>query len=184
MILLLRHGATEASIKEVKDAVNALGLNTTPLDDRRGRALEVVGEDPSRVLGLRGLAAIEEILTRRTPLRGGEPVWPHFSLRLVILVLLLLVVLSMLSAFIPVGLGDRAGASQLPGSPVVEWYLRPLVGLRNLLGPGARVATALFWVLFFAWPFLDRVDTPMRRMLLKAMGIALIVLILALGTIG
>jgi hypothetical protein len=179
MILLLKHDATEASIREVKERVSELGLSSAPLDDGRGRALEVVGADPSRVLGLRGLPAIEEILTRRTPLEGGEPIWPHFSLRVLILVLLVLAVLSLLSAFLPVGLGDRAGGS--PAPPLVEWYLRPLAGLRAILGGGTRIATGVFWVLFFAWPFLDRAETPRRRLLVKVMGIAILALLLALG---
>jgi hypothetical protein len=181
MILLLKHGASAASVREVTEAVQALGLSTTPLDDARGRALEVLGADPSRVLGLRGLPAIEEILTRRTPLEGGEPVWPHFLLRAVILLLLLLVALSLLSAFAPVGLGDRAGTSPPPGDPL-EWYLRPLAGLREHLGPGvARVLTGLFWILFFAWPFLDRSESARARILRLVMGVALIALLLALG---
>lgn len=184
MILLLKHDATETSIREVRDAVQALGLSTTPLDDGRGHALEVVGADPSRVLGLRGLAAIEEILTRRTPLKGGEPLWPHFSLRVLILFLLLLAVLSLLSAFAPVGLGDRASAIQTPDPPV-EWYLRPLLGLRGLVGiTAARVVTALFWILFFTWPFLDRTTTPRHRQLVKVMGLAILVLLIALGLRG
>jgi hypothetical protein len=181
MILLLKHDATEASVRELKEAVQALGLSTAPLDDGRGSALEVVGADPSRVLGLRGLAAIEEILTRRTPLTGGEPVWPHFTLRLGIVTLLLLALLSILAGFFPVGLGDRAGGSLSPEPLAVEWYLRPLLGFGRLLGPFARIGTALFWILFFVWPFLDREDTPRRRILLKVMGGALIALLLALG---
>ncbi|MFI5403576.1 MAG: hypothetical protein ACHQ1G_11620, partial [Planctomycetota bacterium] len=132
--------------------------------------------------GLRGLAAIEEILTRRTQLRGGEPIWPHFSLRVLILMLLLFAVLALLSAFLPAGLGDRASAS--PGPPLVEWYLRPLAGLRGILGGATRIATGAFWVLFFAWPFLDRADTPKGRVLRRIMGAALLALLLALGLRG
>jgi hypothetical protein len=182
MILLLKHDATDASVRELKEAVQALGLSTAPLDDGRGRALEIVGADPSRVLGLRGLAAIEEILTRRTPLAGGEPIWPHFTLRLAIVTLLLLALLSILSGYVPTGLGDRATVAAPPGPP--EWYLRPMVGLRDLLGPFARPATALFWILFFAWPFLDRGDSPARRMLLRVMGGALVALLLALAFVA
>lgn len=181
MILLLRHDASEDSVRELKDAVHALGLSTTPLDDGRGRALEVVGADPSRVLGLRDMAAVGEILTRRTPLHGGEPVWPHFTLRFSIVTLLLLALLSILSGYFPAGLGDQASVTAPPGPPAVEWYLRPMLGLRDLLGPFARVAAALFWILFFAWPFLDRADSPMRRMLRKVMGGALIALLLVLA---
>ncbi|MCK6458740.1 MAG: hypothetical protein L6Q95_02450 [Planctomycetes bacterium] len=184
MILLLKHGASEGTVRDLKDAVQALGLSTQPLDDGRGRALEVVGADPSRVLGLRGHAAVEEILTRRTPLAGGEPVWPHFTLRLSILSLLLLALLSILAGYFPAGLGDAASVTAPPGPPAVEWYLRPMLGLRDLLGPFARVATALFWILFFAWPFLDRRDTPLRRMLLKVMGGALIALLLVLAFVA
>ena len=178
MILLLKHGATDAAIREVQDRVRELGLSTAPLDGARGRAFEVIGSDPSRVLGLRGLAAIEEILTRRTPLKGGEPVWPHFSLRVLILVLLLLSALALLCGFFPVGLGDRNAGT---GEAIVEWYLRTLAGLHVILGGGARIATALFWILFFVWPFLDRTEAPRARLLLKVMGVALIALLIALG---
>jgi quinol-cytochrome oxidoreductase complex cytochrome b subunit len=181
MILLLKHGASEASIEEVKERVRELGLSTAPLDDARGRALEILGADPSRVLGLRDLPAIEEILTRRTPLKGGEPVWPHFTLRVLILSLLLLAALAMLSAFFPPGLGDRAGSS---AGPVVEWYLRPLEGLRAILGGWTRIAAGAFWILFFAWPFLDRAESAKARMLTKVMGVALVALLLALGFKG
>ena len=179
MILLLKHDATEASIRDVQERVRELGLSTAPLDDGRGRALEILGADPSPVLGLRGLPAIAEILTRRTPLRGGEPIWPHFSLRVLLLVLLVLALLALLSAFVPRGLGDRAGLS--PAPPLVEWYLRPLAGLREILGGGTRIATAIFWILFFAWPFLDRADTPKVRLLRRVMGVALLLLLVALG---
>jgi quinol-cytochrome oxidoreductase complex cytochrome b subunit len=183
MILLLKHDATEASIRELKDAVVALGLSTTPLDDGRGKALEVVGADPSQVLGLREHAAVAEILTRRTPLVGGEPVWPHFTLRLLIVALVLLSVLALLTGFVPRGLGDRASGTTT-GPLLVEWYLRPLLGFKSLLGPLARVGTGLFWVLFFAWPFLDRANTARGRLLLKVMGGALLLLVVVLGFVA
>jgi len=183
MILLLKHDVTEASVRDLKDAVTALGLSTAPLDDGRGKALEVVGADPSRVLGLRGHAAVAEILTRRTPLVGGEPVWPHFTVRLLIVALLLLSVLALLTAFFPRGLGDHASGAT-PGPLVVEWYLRPLLGFRGLLGPLARIGTGLFWILFFAWPFLDRANTARGRLLLKVMGAALLLLVVVLGFVA
>jgi hypothetical protein len=183
MILLLKHDATDAAVRELTDRVAELGLSTAPLDGGRGRALEVVGDDPSRVLGLRGLAAVEEVLTRRTPLKGGEPVWPHFTLRVIMLALGLLVTLALLSGFLPPGLGDRTKGLVPSGPP--EWYLRPLFGLLNLVGPAfTRVLAGLFWVLFFAWPFLDRTETPKGRLLIRAMGIALLALLVALGVQG
>jgi len=190
MIILLKHDVTEAGMREVADAVSELGLGTVPLDDARGRAFEVVGADPSRVLGLRGLPAIEEILTRRTPLKGGEPVWPHFTLRLVILTLCLLALLSVLAAFVPVGLEDRARPTLAPGPTVKEWYLRPLHSVLDIAGmTTTRITVGLFWIFFFFWPFLDRADpeTPRGRKTilgLRVLGVALIILLLALGIRG
>jgi quinol-cytochrome oxidoreductase complex cytochrome b subunit len=187
MIILLRSDASDADVRDVTEAVRALGLGTAPLDDVRGSALEIVGPDPSRVLGLRGHRGIAEILTRRTPLAGGEPIWPHFALRLAILALLLLSAIALLSAFAPPGLDDRANPALAPGPPLVEWYLRPLEGLVRLAGPvSARVIVACFWILFFAWPFLDRADpaTPRGRrtlLALRLLGIALLALLVALG---
>lgn len=190
MIILLKHEATEEGVRAVADAVQELGLGTVPLDDARGRAFEVVGADPSRVLGLRHLAAVEEILTRRTPLAGGEPVWPHFTLRVVILTLVLLAVLALLAAYLPIGLEDPARPTLAPGPVVKEWYLRPLHALLDLVGMTAtRITVGLFWVFFFFWPFLDRADpaTPRGRKTilgLRVLGVALIVLLIALGLRG
>jgi hypothetical protein len=187
VIILLEPEADEARVREVAEAVRALGLDTAPLDDTRGRALEVVGADPSPVLRLRGMAGVAAILTRRTPLAGGEPVWPHVTLRVAILALLLLAGIALLSGFLAPGLGDRAGSAPPSATPGVEWYLRPLRGLTGLLSPGAtRVVVGLFWVLFFAWPFLDRADPSTSRgrrarLALRVLGVLLVLLLVALG---
>jgi hypothetical protein len=49
-----------------------------------------------------------------------------------------------------------------------------------------RVVVGLFWVLFFAWPFLDRADpaTPggrRVRLALRLLGILAVLLLVALG---
>jgi len=190
MIILLKHDATDEGVREVENAILELGLGTVPLDDVRGRAFEVVGADPSRVLGLRGLEAVEEILTRRTPLTGGEPVWPHFTLRVIILTLVLLALLALLAAYLPIGLEDRARPTLPPGPVVKEWYLRPLHTLLDVVGlTMTKITVGLFWIFFFFWPFLDRADpaTPRGRKTilgLRVLGVALIVLLIALGLRG
>lgn len=185
MIVLLRPDADAAAAEGVAQALRRLGLDPVPLDDVRGRAFEVGGDPTGRVLELRRIPGVEEVLTRRTPLEGGEPLWPHFALRLASVALVLLAVLLLLSAFTPPALGDRAvpddGASR-----AVEWYLRPLAGLLARFPGAGRPLVGLFWLLFFLWPFLDRADpaTPGGRRLvlaMRVMGAALVVLLLVLA---
>jgi quinol-cytochrome oxidoreductase complex cytochrome b subunit len=187
MIILLSADVRPDQVEAITGRVRELGLDLAPLDDRRGRAFEVIGEDPGAVLELRRAPGIAGIMTRRTPLDRGEPLWPHFALRLSILALLLVTALVLLTAYAPPGLADKAGPDQ---PPAMEWHLRPLAGFMRLL-PGAIGGTAvlLAWLLFLAWPFLDRADenTPAGRRtarIIRAAGVALLVFVIVLGVTG
>jgi quinol-cytochrome oxidoreductase complex cytochrome b subunit len=187
MIILLNADVAPEEIEAITGRVRELGLDVAPLDDRRGRAFEVIGEDPGAVLQLRHEPGVARIMTRRTPLDRGEPLWPHFALRLSILSLLLVIALVLLTAYAPPGLGDKAGPDQ---PPVTEWHLRPLAGFLRLL-PGLLGGTAvlLAWLLFLFWPFLDRADESTfagRRTarIIRAAGVALLVFVIVLGVTG
>ena len=106
MIVLLRHGADAGDVREFVDAVRALGLDVVPLDDRKGRGFEILGIDRGKVLALRDSPAVAEILTRRTALTGGEPLWPHFLLRLTVLGLAVLSAVLLVAAWLPPRLAD------------------------------------------------------------------------------
>ncbi len=192
MILLLRDDATPEAVRGVAQAVRDLGLDVVPLDEAKGKAFEVVGGDPSRVLALAGIPGLREILTRRTPLAGGEPVFPHFLLRVGVAILLILVLLGVLSAFFPAGLSDPATAGRATGAHV-EWYMRPLEGLLEMVPAALRGAAgalvAIFCLLVLAWPFLDRIDVSTaagRRaaLLARAGGAVVLAALLALGLLS
>jgi quinol-cytochrome oxidoreductase complex cytochrome b subunit len=188
MIVLVRKDAPPDAVEQLREAVRGLGLDIMPLDDRKGSAFEVVGADRGRVLGLRHLDAVEEVLTRRRRLTGGEPLWPHFALRLAILVTLLFLVLGVLTAFFPPGLGDRALSEGAPVPQQVEWPLRPLEGFLDLV-PGAGWIFLLGWIAFMFWPFLDRSDrsTPRGRRLarlLRWLGVTVMAFLVALAFRG
>jgi quinol-cytochrome oxidoreductase complex cytochrome b subunit len=189
VIVLVRQDADELTIAGLVRSVAELGLTLRPIDGPKGRAFEVVGAERGRVMALRGAPGVEEILTRRWSLAAGEPVWPHVTMRLMILLLLLVVALALLAAFCPPGLGDPA-ESHAAGTGEVEWYLRPLEAFLSLF-PGAvrwlgGVLVLFSWVVLLIWPFLDRADpaTPRGRraiLLMRIMGVALIVLVVILG---
>jgi len=192
MIVLVRKDADADAVESLVKSIQALGLDVVPLDERKGRGFEVVGGDRGSVLELRDSPAVDEILTRRMALHGGEPLWPHFALRVGVLFLLLLIALVLLSAFAPPGLSDRA----LHGSAApeqVEWFLRPLAGLSDLFP--ARLSAVwgslflAYWLAFIFWPFLDRSDktTPSGRRgarLVFWMGVALYTMLIVLGIRG
>jgi quinol-cytochrome oxidoreductase complex cytochrome b subunit len=189
VILLVRPDADELTIAGLARSVAEMELTLRPIDGAKGRAFEVMGAERGRVLALRGAPGVEEILTRRWSLEAGEPVWPHVTMRLTILLLLLVAVLTLLTAFSPPGLGDAAEA-HAPGTGEVEWYLRPLASILSLFPGAARwiggVLVLLSWAVLLFWPFLDRADpaTPRGRravLLMRVMGIALILLVVVLG---
>jgi len=195
MIVLVRPEAAKETLAGLMATVREMGLEVSPLEHGKGRGFEVTGDDRGRVLTLREAPGVLEILTRRVALKGGEPLWPHFCLRVGILVLGLAVVLLLLSAFFPPGLGDRAVPEGGPSAGVVEWYLLPLQGFLALFSGPARwvggFLVLLLWLLFFFWPFLDRVDESTAKgrrgvLLLRLMGVAVIifVVVLALGVRG
>ena len=159
MIVLLEPDVSAETHRKIVESIRALDLDVVPLELGARRALEVVGPDPGRVLALSGTEGVLEILTRRTPLSGGEPIWPHFTLRVLIATLLLTVLLALLTAFFPPGLGDPATATPPAEVPAVEWYLRPLdVVLSRLPGALGGWLVLVFWLALFLLPFLDRAD--------------------------
>ena len=178
MIVLLKPGVTVETHRRLVESIRELQLDVVPLEMGAHRALEVVGADPRRVLDLAHADGVLEILTRRTPLTGDEPIWPHFTIRVLIAVLLLIVLLALLTAFLPPGLGDRATAAPPTETPAVEWYMRPLaVVLQRLPGALGGWLVLIFWLALFLLPFLDRTDpqTPagsMGRLAVRIIGVA------------
>jgi hypothetical protein len=186
VIVLLRHGAPAGDVREFVDAVRALGLEVVPLDDRRGRGFEILGAERGKVLALRGSPAVAEILTRRTALAGGEPLWPHFFLRFSALGLAVLAALLLVAAWLPPQLAEAAPGA---GDGGVDWYLRPLAAFLAFF-PGAfrplgGTLFLLFWGLFIFWPFLDRAEPSGRTAkLVRVMGVLLLLLMVLLGARG
>jgi quinol-cytochrome oxidoreductase complex cytochrome b subunit len=156
MIVLLTTDADDAARAALLTRARELELELTPLEGSKGLAYEVLGAGRGRALELRGAPAVAEILTRRKALSGGEPLWPHFVLRLSILAILAVAALALLAVVWPPPLG-----SPLDGAPTitaVEWYLRPPAALVDALPSLGPVLAALFWLVLLLWPFLDRLD--------------------------
>jgi hypothetical protein len=159
MIVLLTHDATPEVAHAIADRIRAFGLQAVPLDDAKGRAFEVLGDERGQVLTLVGQPGVREILTRRVPLTGGEPLWPHFALRVGILAVLVISSLLLLTAYVPPGLGDPATGASRVDAPL-EWYLRApdvLIGRlpSSLRGVGGAVILVLGLGILFV-PWLDR----------------------------
>jgi len=192
MIILLEPNVPAETHRKLVERVRSLDLDVVPLELGARRALEIVGSDPSRVLGLADADGVLEILTRRTPLVSGEPIWPHFTIRVLIATLLLIVLLALLTAFFPPGLGDRATATPPADAPSVEWYLRPLeVLLHKLPAAIGGWVVLLFWLGLFLLPFLDRADTSTARgqlqlLILRVVGLATLAagILFALGVLS
>jgi quinol-cytochrome oxidoreductase complex cytochrome b subunit len=193
MILLVRPDADEQAVEALVDRVRGMGLELHPLEHAKGQAFEIVGADRGRALALRGAPAVQEILTRRASLDEGEPVWPHFALRVTSLFLILSVALLLLTAFMPPGLGDKATLGTGDADGALEWYLRPLGAFLDVFSAGTKwlggALVLLSWLVLLLWPFLDRSDpaTPRGRravLLMRMMGAAMILLVLLLALRG
>lgn len=178
MIILLDPAVGDDALREIASRLESLGLRGRLLQGVKGRALEVQGAEPGRALALRGAPGVREVLSRRTALVGGEPLWPHVALRVAMLSLALLLGLLALVVVAPPGLGDAAhpdGPSAGGGS---EWFLRPAERLLELAGPQGRVAggvlLAAAWLALLLWPFLERLDgaTTGGRTLLRLLRVA------------
>jgi quinol-cytochrome oxidoreductase complex cytochrome b subunit len=188
VIVLLEPGAGPETVREVVRAIEELGLEAVPLHEAKGNAFEVLGAQRGRALELRGKPGVQEILTRRTALTGGEPLWPHGALRLAIMAMPLLVIILLLSVLFPPALGDPVDPAA-DGPRVVEWYLRPVTALLDMFPTDASfvgsLIIALYWILFLVWPFVDRVQPGTRRghytaLSIRVMGAAVIVLLVVL----
>jgi quinol-cytochrome oxidoreductase complex cytochrome b subunit len=194
VILLLRKDAPADSVRALDDRIRAMGLTTVTLDDAKGRAIEVLGDDRGQALAMADDPAVEEILTRRRPLVGGEPIWPHFALRLGMLAVAVISAVLLLAAFLPPGLGDPA-SHPLASKPPVEWYLRPPTFLIEALPASLRwlggTLVFLFGAAFIALPWIDGGDlsTPRGRAVARAVRavgalVFLISLVLVLGVLS
>lgn len=158
MIVLLKPGTTPEVAHAIADKIRGFGLQAVPLDDAKGRAFEVLGEERGQVLTLVGEPGVLEVLTRRVPLTGGEPLWPHFALRVGILAVLVVSLLLLLTAFVPPGLGDPASGATRVDAPL-EWYLRaPEVLLGGLPGSLRVVGGGLILLLGLGILFLPWID--------------------------
>lgn len=186
MILLLRADATPEQREAVLQSLRGLGLEAVSLREEKGEAYEIIGENRGQALALTAAPGVQEILTRRRPLVGGEPIWPHFALRVAMLALFLIILLCLLTAVVPPPLGDRPGPrAGIVGKPV-EWYLAPLDAFIRKLSGASGVLMLSSWVLLFLWPFLDRADprNPAGRrmaLLVRAMGLLVVLFVLILG---
>lgn len=187
MIVLLREDVSRADEEALVARIHELGLTAVPLQGPKGRGLEVLGPGLGQVLALRDTPAVREILTRRTPLAGGEPLWPHFALRVAIATILCVTACCLLAAWVPPGLGDAARPEDAAGATRVEWYMRPAAGLSALLPGAPRAVPSLLgllgWGLLFCWPLIDRAPrcTPARRRALRLLGAVVVVVLLLLG---
>lgn len=176
MIILLRHDVTPAEVTGLTAQIRAMGLETVTLDDTKGQAIEVLGDERGRVLALAGSPGVEEILTRRLPLAGGEPLWPHFALRVGILAVALVSLLLLLAGFLPPALGDAASAHKDAHPP--EWYLRMPTTVLGAFPSSLRwiggTLVLLFGLAVLLLPFIDRFDpeTPRGRTLSRAIRAA------------
>jgi cytochrome b6-f complex subunit 4 len=187
VILLLRHDATDGAIADLRQRLDGLGFECSRLDGARGRALQAQGSDVRKLLPLRDHPAVEDLLSNQVTLGSDEPLWPHGSLQLLILLVVIGAVLLVLVAVAPAGLGDAAdpGAGAPAGGS--EWYMRPLAAfLRLFPAPLGGILVLVLWIGLIAWPFLDRqraVDARSRRvsLLVRVMGALLILAMIALA---
>ena len=122
MILLLRHDASDADVANLRQRLDELGFESSRLDDARGRALEAHGEHLHELATLRSHPAVEDLLASEPATGEVEPLWPHGVLQLSILLTLIGVVLLVLLAIAPAGLGDRADLTTLPQTEASDWY--------------------------------------------------------------
>lgn len=177
MIILLRRDVTPAQVLDLNEKIRAMGLQTVPLDDAKGQAIEVLGDERGSVLALAGGPGVEEILTRRHPLTGGEPLWPHVALRAGILAIGVVIALLILSVFLPPSLGDAA-SQPLASRPPVEWYLRPPTAVLEAFPRSIRwvggTLVLLFGLVLLLLPWIDRFDpaTPRGRVVSRAVRAA------------
>jgi hypothetical protein len=185
VILLLRHDASDADVANLRQRLDELGFESSRLDDARGRALEAHGEHLHELATLRSHPAVEDLLASEPATGEVEPLWPHGVLQLSILLTLIGVVLLVLLAIAPAGLGDRADLTTLPQTEASEWYLRPLATLLHTIpSPVGGIVVLLLWIGLVFWPFLDRPREPRRHaLLIRIMGIVLIVALITFALI-
>jgi quinol-cytochrome oxidoreductase complex cytochrome b subunit len=119
--------------------------------------------------------------------RKGYPLYPDFTLNLLILALLVLGILLTLAVILAPTIQKEAD----PLTPLVEvkpqWYLFWLYQIFNYLNPGwGGLLVLVFIVLLFLLPFIDRGERRPRRRRLISFGLGLIVigLLIFLSVVG
>lgn len=180
MIVLLCHDLDAAGVDEFLLRARELELDVVPLEAGRGRAYEVVGDSRSGALELLGTPGVEQILSRRKRLTSGEPLWPHFAMRICILGLVLISVLALLAVLFPPPLLDRVG-TPTTDAPVLEWYLRPPAAIVGWLPRAGPLIVSLLWIMLLLLPFMDRLDARSRtgRVVILGQRILTVALVLA-----
>jgi len=189
VILLLRHDATDADIAELGERLGELGFESSRLDGERGRALEVRGDHVEELIALRDHAAVEGLLANEAVSGRDEPLWPHGTLQVLILLVLIIAALLVLVAVAPAGLGDRADLGAVPPEAASEWYMRPLAAFLDTFPPPlGGILVLVLWIGLIAWPFLDRKRSPDARsrrdaLLIRVMGALLIIAMVVLALV-
>jgi quinol-cytochrome oxidoreductase complex cytochrome b subunit len=184
VIILLRHGASDAEVAELRERLGELGFESSRLDDARGRALEAHGHHVQELLALRNHPAVVDLLASETTTSDEEPLWPHGVLQISILLVLIIVALLILIAVAPAGLADKADLGSIAPEGASEWYLRPLAKFLHTFTPMfGGILVLLLWIGLVFWPFLDRDhgDGPRSRriaLMVRIMGVLLIVAML------
>ena len=119
--------------------------------------------------------------------RRGYPLYPDFTLNLLILALLVLGILLTLAVI----LTPRVQGEADPFTPLAEvkpqWYLLWLYQIFNYLHPGwGGLLVFLFILLLLALPFVDRGESrPRKRRLISfAIGLIVIGLFILLSVVG
>ena len=119
--------------------------------------------------------------------RKGYPLYPDFTLNLLILALLVLgILLTLAVIFAPTIRGEADPFTPLVGVKP-QWYLLWLYQIFNYLHPGwGGLLVLMFVVLLLSLPFIDRGERRPRRRRLISFGLGLIVigLLLFLSIVG
>lgn len=126
MIVVLRHGSTEADIVEVEREVERRGLSAKRISTGDHPALHIVAGPTRRTRGLLRFEQVEGLVPTSGPrIRAtGRRFYPyHFMLQSAVCVILL-GGLVMMAGFLPPGLGRSIDPGAVPDRILDPWYAR------------------------------------------------------------